>query len=142
MADDLLLQGRNGCKVTEDVPDLKIYVELGPDAVVASVATANLTSDDHGKLQTNEGAAGDPAARPFNLPAAVAGLKIPFYDQNGSGLRIVAAGGDTIRVGSVVSVAAGYCQITQLGAMIVLRAINGTEWVAEPTTDPWVIQDS
>lgn len=111
-------------------------------SVDAVTASKTLTEADCGRLQTNEGASGAASGRAFTLPSAAAGLHFAFYDQDGDGIRIVAAAGDTIRIGSLVTKVAGYVEIAQAGAMLKLRAINATEWIADETVNPWTVEDA
>jgi len=99
----------------------------------------NLATTDVDKLFTNEGAA---AQIVFNLPTAAAGLRYMFAVQDVLGIQVVAAAGDTIRVGDYVSVAAGAIQSVRVGASIELVAINDTEWIAVDTVGAWQVETS
>lgn len=98
-------------------------------------------SQDRGNFFTNEGAS---ALIVFNLPTAVlntttGGYRYTFYVQDVDGLQVVAAAGDTIRVGTSVSAAAGNIQSTNIGSCITLQCINATEWVAQSVIGSWTV---
>jgi hypothetical protein len=95
-----------------------------------------LAAPESRKLLTNEGAG---AEAYHTLPAAAAGLGYSFYCQTASGIRIVAAAGDTIRLGPSVSAAAGFVRSEVVGSALTLVAINATEWVALAIVDTWTI---
>lgn len=109
--------------------------------VLAVTAPVTLTSADREKLITNEGATGAPSTREITLPSPVAGAPMRFYNQNVNGQRLRAPAGKTIRIGSAACAAAGYVEINDgnPGQMLILWAINATEWVAEPTIDSWSV---
>jgi hypothetical protein len=86
---------------------------------------------------TNEGASGQII---FNLPAAFAGAEFTFYVQAAYNLRFVADTGDTIRLGSTVSKAAGYVESAVVGDCVRIKAINVTEWVAETWVGAWTVE--
>lgn len=84
---------------------------------------------DSGKLFTNEGAT---ALAYFTLSAAT-GTSTAIYSfcvQDTDGIQIVAGTGDTIRVTSLVTSAAGEIHSIDKGSCITLRSINATEWFA------------
>jgi len=96
---------------------------------------------NRGNFITNEGAS---AIIVFNLPTAVTntttgGYHYSFYVQDVDGLQIVAAAGDTIRVGGLVTAAAGNISSTVIGSCITLQCINATEWVCESIIGSWVV---
>jgi len=98
------------------------------EANTAGVGSPNiLTADESYKVLTNEGAT---AMNYHTLPTAVAGLTFTFIVQDADGLRVTANTGDTIRIGTEVSAAAGYAESTTIGTSLTLVAINATEWVA------------
>ena len=104
---------------------------LTTDSVVASTAGSGapnvLTAALSGQVTTNEGA----SAENYNtLPAAAAGLKFSFYCQDSDGIRIKAGSGDTIRIETSASGAAGFIRSVIVGSCITLEAVNATEWVA------------
>jgi hypothetical protein len=107
--------------------------------VTAQASTPlGLTSADSGKVYTNEGAS---AQIVFNLPTAVAGLNFTFIVQDTSdyGIQVVAASGDTIRVATSVTPAAGNIAATDDGCTVQLVAINDTEWVAVYYVGTWTV---
>jgi hypothetical protein len=98
-------------------------------------------NQDRGFHFTNEGAS---ALIVFNLPTAVTntttgGYYYNFFVQDADGLQVVAAAGDTIRVGPSVSAAAGNIQSTTIGSSIRLHCINATEWVCEAVVGTWAV---
>lgn len=100
-----------------------------------AVSPYSLTAIESGKVFTNEGAT---SVVTFNLPSAVAGLDYTFIVQDGDGLTVTAASGDTIRVGAVVTATAGNAASTSQGSLIRLRCINDTEWIGE-IEGSWVL---
>ncbi len=98
-------------------------------------------NQDRGNFFTNEGAS---ALIVFNLPTAVlntttGGYQYTFYVQDVDGLQVVAAAGDTIRVNTNVSAAAGNIQSIVIGSCITIVCINATEWVASAVVGSWVV---
>lgn len=88
------------------------------------------------KAFTNEGAG---AKVYLTLPTASANLIYTGVVQDADGLRITANTGDTIRISSSVSGAAGYCESTTIGSTVMLLAINATEWVSISTNGTWSV---
>jgi len=112
----------------------RIVVDLGVDA--KAVAYAINAFNDQGRVFTNEGAA---AIVVFTLPTAVSGQSYTFIVQDADLLRVVAAAGDTIRLGSSVSAAAGNVESTAIGDVVELIAINATEWIARSVIGTWTV---
>jgi hypothetical protein len=83
---------------------------------------------------TNEGAS---AIVPFTLPAAASGLEYTLFVQDADGIQVIAGAGDTIRIGSLVTAAAGNVQSNTIGSSVTLKAINATEWVAIAALGTW-----
>ncbi len=100
--------------------------------------TANFDTEfyESRTIYTNEGTA---SKIDFRLIFAELGVEFQFYVQDADGLRVVAAAGDTIRIGSLVSAAAGNIESTQVGSSITLLAINATEWVATSVVGTWSV---
>lgn len=95
-------------------------------SVAGSGAPNVLLSTESGKTLTNEGA----TAEAYNtLPAAAAGLNFCFEVLDDSGLRVTAAGDDTIRLGAYASAAAGYVTSSDIGLTLCVKALNATQWV-------------
>lgn len=112
-----------------------------PASVEANTAESGspniLTTDEVGKLLTNEGTAGK---NYHTLPAARAGLgPFTFYVQDANGIRVVAGTGDTIRIAASASPTAGYVEATTVGNAVTLIAINDTEWVAVQAVGTWTV---
>lgn len=95
-----------------------------------------LTAAESRTVLTNEGTS---AENYHTLPTATAGLEFKFYCQDTDGIRITAAAGDTIRMGSVVSAAAGYIKSVLPGSYVRLYCINATEWIAAKWTGLWQV---
>lgn len=83
---------------------------------------------------TNEGA----GAQQFDLPAAVAGLRFTFYNQDPGNTVVMAGAGDTLRIGALVTAAGGTVTSTAVGDSVTFQAINSTEWVAVAVVGTWV----
>ena len=115
----------------------RIAVDLAVTAKTATYAVD--ATNDQGRTFTNEGSAGLASARPFNLPTAVAGESFTFVTQDADLLRVVAAAGDTIRLGSTVSAVAGNIESTAIGDVVELIAINATEWFARSIVGTWTV---
>ena len=111
-------------------------------AVVEAKTTAyGVVTADAGKTFTNEGAS---AEVDFTLPtAAQSEGPFTFINQDADGLRVIAAAGDTIRIGvgaGAVTATAGNIKPenpTDIGAMVTLVAINATEWMAVSINGAW-----
>lgn len=104
---------------------------LRPMATSASVFTCDL-----GVIFTNVGAT---ARVDASLPAAETGRELSFYVRDADGFRIIAASGDTIRVGGSVSVAAGRIDSATIGSFVRLKCIDATEWVAMNVEGTWTV---
>ena len=118
------------------------YTALGNDTLLEiQTVTSNATETlaDAGKITTNEGASSKPSR---TLVSAVAGVLRRYVVQDSDGLKIIANSGDTIRVGTLVTPAAGYIESTEIGASVTLISINATEWVALDITGSWNINTS
>jgi len=111
---------------------------LNQVAVTASTAGSGapnlITAAQSGTVFTNEGST---AVNYHTLPTAAIGLQYTFIVQDADGLRVTANTGDTIRLGTAVTATAGYIQSTQIGAAVILVAINATEWMATSITGTW-----
>lgn len=88
------------------------------------------------KLLTNEGST---AEAYHTLPLAAAGIEFVFYCQDTDGIRVVANTGDTIRIGASVSAAGGFVRSSTSGSVLILVAINSTEWVAISVVGTWTV---
>lgn len=103
-------------------------------SVLAKTANYTLTSSDRNKVLTNEGSSGDVS---FQLPHAISGVTFTFYVQIDNNLIIVANGGETIRIGTVVSSTAGSATSRTIGNYLILYAINTSEWIALSPIQNW-----
>lgn len=104
--------------------------------VAAKTAAYTVLTTDCNTRFTNEGAT---ARVDFSLPGAVAGLTYTFIVQDVDGIRVIAAAGDTIRINTSVSAAAGRIDATAIGSCVKLTAINATEWIAEYSIGTWTV---
>ncbi len=105
--------------------------------VEIKTTTYDIKTIESFKSFTNEGATGNPATRPFNLPAAEAGLRYFFINHASADMRVVAATGDTIRIAATESASAGNIQSNAVGDTVQLIAINATEWFAIAVNGTW-----
>lgn len=105
--------------------------------VAAKTASTNVADAESGKLFNNTGAG---AEVPFTLPTAVAGLTYTFVVSDADGIKVTAAAGDTIRLGTTVSKAAGYVSAAAIGSTLKITAINATEWIAEYWVGEWTVE--
>lgn len=107
---------------------------LAQRSVEAVTTTKSPAATESREAYTNEGDA-DGAA--VTLPTAAAGLEYTAVVQAAQLLTINAAAGDTIRIGSNVTAAAGYVRSNVVGSRVTLLAINATEWVATSIAGEW-----
>jgi hypothetical protein len=106
------------------------------EANVAVAAAPNvLTVAETRAVLCNTGAT---AMNYHTLPGAAAGLEYTFIVADADGIRVVAASGDTIRIGANVSPAAGYIESTTIGSIVRLFALNATEWFGQ-ATGTWTV---
>jgi len=103
-------------------------------AVTAVTTTAAPTAAATGTVYTNEG---DADGATVTLPTAAAGLQFTAYVQTAQTLTITAAAGDTIRIASTATAAAGSITSAVVGSSVTLIAINATEWVATASVGSW-----
>jgi hypothetical protein len=96
--------------------------------------TATPAATDTRTVYTNEG---DTDGATITLPTAVAGLQFTAYVQTAQTLTITAAAGDTLRIASSVTAAAGSITSAVVGSSVTLTAINATEWVATSSIGSW-----
>lgn len=124
-----------------DDRDQNLWSSAGGLAVIEAVTTTphTIVAAESGKTFTNEGAA---AQIIHNLPTCAAGLECEFIVSNANGIRAVADTGDTIAVGSLVSIAGGYIESATIGHVVRLKGINATEWVAVAVTGEWTVETS
>lgn len=97
-----------------------------------------LIAAESGKVLINLGST---ATNYHTLPAAAPGLTFTFIRTDASDeLRVVAAAGDKIVIGTDVSVAAGYIESTARWDAITLIALGEEYWIAHPATGTWTIE--
>lgn len=104
--------------------------------VTPVTTTASPASTDSGTIYTNEG---DDNGAAVTLPTASAGLVFMAVVQAAQTLTITASSGDTIRIASSVTAAAGSITCATVGSTITLAAINATEWIAISVVGTWTI---
>lgn len=110
------------------------FTSLAP--VVPNTGTATPASTDSGTVYSNEGD-GDGSA--ITLPTAIAGLIFNVIVQAAQTVTITASAGDTIRIASEATPAAGNISCSTVGNAITLVAINATEWVALSYVGTWTV---
>lgn len=116
--------------------DSPLFLTLVEANTAGSGSPNLLAAAETRTLLSNEGVT---AQNYHTLPAAAAGIVFTFVLQDADGIRITAGSGDTIRVLSLVSPAAGYAESTTIGSAITLVAINATEWVAISAVGTWTV---
>jgi hypothetical protein len=104
--------------------------------VTAVTTTATPDGTNSNIVYTNEG---DADGATVTLPTAVKGLTFTFYVQTAQTLTVTANTGDTIRVSSNVTAAAGSITSNVVGSSLTLVAINSVEWVAVSALGTWVV---
>ena len=87
-----------------------------------------------GLFFTNEGATEQVY---LDLPAAKQDLVFDFIVSDSDGVRITSGSGDTIRLYSDVTPAAGYIESTDIGSTLRIKAVNDTEWVVVSSSGQW-----
>jgi hypothetical protein len=110
------------------------FTELYTVPVVAVTATATPGATNSGTVYCNEG---DADGATITLPTAAAGLRFRFYVDVAQVLTVTAAAGDTIRIASSVTAAAGSITSAVVGSSVTLVAINATEWIALSSVGSW-----
>lgn len=93
-----------------------------------------LVATESFKVFTNEGST---AANYHTLNSAAAGPTNTWCVQDADGIRITAAGVDTIRVIDKVTAAGGYIESTTIGSCVTLLTLNATEHFAHPINGVW-----
>lgn len=104
--------------------------------VVPNTGTAQPSPNESCSVITNEG---DANGSVIELPTAQAGLVVTAVVQTAQTVTITANTGDTIRINTSVTAAAGSITSSAVGSTITLTAINATEWVATSTIGTWSI---
>ena len=127
--DDLFLNG-NALSSLSRVVEANTAVAAAPNALTAAL--------DGWNVLTNEGVG---AQNVHDLDSAAAGITHTFIVQDANGIKINANTGDTLSLNNAVSSSAGYCESTEVGAVLTLTAINATEWIATHVTGQWSVYD-
>lgn len=110
---------------------------LPTTTVTAYTSTpTTLTSLQNNTLSTNTGTSIDIA---FTLPSITVGFEYRFAVTAAFYLRINAAGGATINLGSLVSATNGFVRSNVVGSMVRLVAVSSTQWFAEVITGTWTV---
>ncbi len=105
---------------------------IAPGVVTAKTASYSVLAADNNVSFTNTGAS---AAIVFTLPSSGAG-SFTFIVVEDFSLTITAQGSDIIRVGTVVTGAAGSIVSTVVGSVITLQKID-TEWTSFSVVEGW-----
>lgn len=82
------------------------------------------------KFFTNAGAT---ATVEYDLPSAVKGLVVGFMVLENQQLTVDAAAGDFIYLGTSVSSSGGTCHANGKGEMLILRCVDGNDWIGMET---------
>lgn len=115
------------------------FQDVSRHSVIAVTTTATPGVSDSQGAYTNEG---DLDGATVTLPAAEAGLTYIGIVQTAQILTIMAATGDTIRIAGNVSAAGGGITSNVVGSVIILLAINATEWIAISCVGSWNVQET
>ncbi len=108
----------------------------GATACTAVTTARTLAAADAGAAFTNEGTA---SGATLYLPPADAGLLYRFMVATAQPLTVVAGSGDTIRLGTQVTDAAGSVTSSVVGSALTLLAISATAWAATALVGEWVL---
>jgi len=121
------------------VVNLRGNIITDPSGAFIFAVTANdtLTAANTGNTYTNEGAT---ALITLTLPTAALGYEFEFIVVDTDGIRVQAAAGDNIRVGSEISGTAQYIQSAKIGSVVKIKAVNSTNWVAVSSMGTWSVQ--
>jgi hypothetical protein len=110
----------------------------GLRTVEAKTANYTVTTNDNGKLFTNEGAAG---AIVFALPAATVGLWFEFVVKAAQELRIDPNGTETISLPTGVQQAAGkYISADAVGERISVECVKAGLWETREAVGTWTAE--
>lgn len=123
--------------VTYDVSETPSIPSVTPYTIPVTNGSGDpyqITDDQSGSFFTNEGAA---AKAYLTLPSAKQDLVYDFVVSDSDGMRIVSGSGDTIRLYSDVTPAAGYVESTDTGSTLRVKAINDTEWIVVSSSGLW-----
>lgn len=123
--------------VTYDVSATPSTPSVSPYTIAVtngSAAPYQILDSQSGSFFTNEGATEQVY---LDLPAAKQYLVFDFIVSDSDGVRITAGSGDTIRLYSDVTPAAGYIESTDIGSTLRIKAINDTEWVVVSSSGQW-----
>jgi hypothetical protein len=106
-------------------------------ATVTPVTTTASPADTASTtVYSNEG---DTDGATVTLPTAAAGLQFTFIVDAAQTFTITAGAGDTIRLTSNVTAAAGSITSAVIGSAVTLVAINSVEWIGTSITGSWSI---
>jgi hypothetical protein len=126
--------GNFGIYAKGNIASVSGYVRGQRFTLASIVASVPVPDDYSGAVFTNQGTA---TRVDYTLPTAAAQRWFTFYVQNTVGIRVYAASGDTIRIGSSVTTTAGFIANLIVGSTVTLHAINDTEWIASSSIGAW-----
>lgn len=111
---------------------------MGLRTVEAKTANYTVTTNDVGKLFTNEGASG---AITFALPAATVGLWYDFVVKAAQELRIDPNGTETVSLPTGVQQAAGkYISADAIGERISVECVKAGVWETRMGVGTWTAE--
>lgn len=106
--------------------------------VSAKTANYTVTTNDNGKIFTNQGASG---AITFALPAAVVGLRYGFHVKAAQNLQVDPNGTETIALPTGVQQAAGkYIGADAIGEYLRILCVKAGEWDVEGAVGTWTAE--
>lgn len=108
-----------------------LFAQRSVEAVTTTKTPTVAQSDE---VYTNEG---DADGSTITLPTAAAGLTFTVYVQAAQTVTVTAGAGDTIRIASNVTAAAGSVTSNVVGSALTLMAVNSIEWVALSSVGSW-----
>jgi len=112
-------------------------IQIANGLLTVAPKTANYTvlTADSSKVFTNEGS--NTTLFSFFLPLNPSGSEFTFIVDNSSGIRIQANSGQTIQMGSFVTISSGYAESQVVGSATTLVAINNTRFYAKSLCGSW-----
>ena len=131
-----------GAQISTNISDIDaieagVTVEINTDG---DIGVPNVLTDVESRLVLVGAHVGE---MQFNtLPAATAGQVFTFIVNDGNGMRVVSAGGDTIRMNGQITIGGGYVESTVVGSVVKLICLDTTEWMAITIIGTWVVETS
>jgi len=120
---ELLVIGRNGVSIVEDVPGGKCYMD-GSGGITANVANATLTPQSTTR-QTDDGAAADVT---LILPPANQGGTFEFCNLSGHTFKQIASGTDKIFLGQSQPAGGSHVYSSEVNAVWRLFVFKPGQW--------------